>query len=118
MSLSTKDARLTLGAEFNQMRTNKAAYGGGAEFAADRVGGTPFGFALRGSWTSNPSLGLQPGPIPDLRQAETRIRSRASPVGGGVNVMTKGGFAVGFDYAWKQVGTLGNASFYTFSLGW
>jgi opacity protein-like surface antigen len=39
-------------------------------------------------------------------------------LGGGVNVMTKGGFAVGFDYAWRSVGQLGNANFYTFSLGW
>ena len=32
--------------------------------------------------------------------------------------MSKSGFAVGFDYAWKQIGVLGNASFYTFTLGW
>ena len=66
--LSMKDARLTLGSEFNQMRTNKAAYGGGAEFAAENVGGTPFGFALRGSWTSNPSLAYSRRAR--LRQAE------------------------------------------------
>ena len=113
--VSLKDARLTLGSEFNQMRTNKAAYGGGAEFAAGNIGGTPFGFALRGSWTSNPSLAYstEPGYVkPD------QDKKQGFAVGGGVNVMTRGGFAVGFDYAWKQIGQLGNASFYTFSLGW
>ena len=113
--VSVKDARLTLGGEFNQMRTNKAAYGGGAEFAADKVGGTPFGFALRGSWTANPSLGYNTDPTYTMPSQD---KNQGWAVGGGVNVMTKGGFAVGFDYAWRSVGQLGNASFYTFSLGW
>jgi hypothetical protein len=113
--LSMKDAHLTLGSEFNQMRTNKAAGGGGAEFAAENIGGTPFGLALRGSWTSNPSLAYntEPGYVkPD------KDKKQGFAVGGGVNLMTKGGFLVGFDYAWKQIGQLGNATFYTFSLGW
>jgi hypothetical protein len=113
--VSVKDARLTLGGEFNQMRTNKAAYGGGAEFAADKVGGTPFGFALRGSFTSNPSLNYSVDPAYAMPSQD---KNQGWAVGGGVNIATKGGFAVAFDYAWKSVGQLGNASFYTFSLGW
>jgi hypothetical protein len=113
--ISMKDARLTLGTEFNQMRTNKAAFGGGAEFAADHLGGTPFGIALRGSWSSNPSLAYstETGYVkPD------KDKKQGFAVGGGVNLSSKSGFTVGFDYAWKQIGQLGTASFYTFSLGW
>ncbi len=113
--ISMKDAHLTLGTEFNQMRTNKAAYGAGAEFAADHLGGTSFGFALRGSYSSNPSLAysVDPGYIkPD------KDKKQGFAYGGGVNLTSRSGFSLGFDYAWKQIGQLGNASFYTFSLGW
>jgi hypothetical protein len=114
--ISVTDARVTVLGEFNQMRTNKAAYGGGLEFGADRIGGSPFGLALRGSWTANPSLSYDVGGAAYVKP--DKDKSQGFAFGGGVNFASRGGFNVGFDYAWKRIGALGDVSFYTVSLGW
>jgi hypothetical protein len=113
---SNNDARLTLLAEFNQMRSNKGAYGAGGEFAADHIGGTGVGIALRGSYTSNPSLNYK---VEGVTYSEPSAdKNSGLAYGGGISFATKGGFMVGFDYAWKKIGILGNVNFYTVQIGW
>ncbi|MBK6494788.1 MAG: PorV/PorQ family protein [Gemmatimonadetes bacterium] len=114
--ISTSDARLTVTSEFNQMRSNKASFSAGGEFAAERVGGSPFGVALRGSYTSNPSLAYSSAGVAFEKQTDDKSAGLA--VGGGVSLASRGGFALGFDYAWKKMGALGDVSFFTVSLGW
>ncbi len=114
--ISSSDARFTLMSEFNQMRSNKAAFSAGGEFAADRIGGSIFGIALRGSYTSNPSLGYESAGIVYEKQADDGSRGLA--FGGGVSLASRGGFALGFDYAWKNMGALGDVNFITVTVGW
>jgi len=114
--ISTTDARLTLVSEFNQMRSNKASFSAGGEFAADRIGGSIFGIALRGSFVSNPSLNYESAGVTFDRQVDDKALGLA--VGGGVNIASRGGFALGLDYAYRKMGALGDVNFITVSVGW
>ena len=124
--LASGNNRFTLMGEFNQNRSNKAAFGFGAELAAAKLGGSGFGVALRGSGSSAPannysldSFGVgddetdcDPGELCVVNNDKVRFA-----FGGGLMYETAG-FNVGFDYAWKKMGLLGNTSFFTVSLGW
>lgn len=114
--ISTPDARLTLTSEFNQMRSNKAAFSAGGEFAAERISGSPFGVAIRGSYSSNPSLAYSSAGVAFDKQEDDKSAGLA--VGGGIMLASRGGFSLGFDYAWKKLGALGDVNFFTVSLGW
>jgi hypothetical protein len=115
--VETKGAKLALMGEFNQMRSNRGAFGGGAEFAADHIGGSGFGVALRGSYTYNPSLSYSnTGLVGYVEPSDDKNAGLA--YGGGVSLASKGGFQLGFDYAWKRIGVIGDVSFYTITLGW
>lgn len=114
--ISTTDARFTLVSEFNQMRSNKASFSAGGEFAADRIGGSIFGIALRGSFVSNPSLNYESAGVTFDRQVDDKALGLA--VGGGVNIASRGGFALGLDYAYRKLGALGDVNFITVSVGW
>jgi hypothetical protein len=114
--ISTTDARFTVVSEFNQMRSNKASFSAGGEFAADRIGGSIFGIALRGSFVSNPSLNYESAGVTFDRQKDDKALGLA--VGGGVNIASRGGFALGFDYAYRKLGALGDVNFFTVTVGW
>jgi opacity protein-like surface antigen len=98
------------------MRSNKASFSAGGEFAADRIGGSIFGIALRGSFVSNPSLNYESAGVTFDRQADDKALGLA--VGGGVNIASRGGFALGFDYAYRKLGALGDVNFFTVTVGW
>lgn len=120
--VSAKDAKLTLMGEFNQMRSNRGAFGGGAEFAADHIGGSGFGVALRGSYSYNPSLsygntGFTNGDGSAYVQPSAD-KSAGLAYGGGIWLAAKSGFQLGFDYALRKMGIIGDVSFYTVTLGW
>jgi len=110
--------RFTLMGEFNQASANKAAFGFGAELAAGKLGSTGFGVALRGSYTSNPanSYDLDSFGVGGEGKLDDE-KMHGLALGAGLMYETAG-FNVGFDYAWKDMGLLGNASFFTVSLGW
>lgn len=114
--ISTSDARFTVTSEFNQMRSNKAALSAGGEFAAERIGGTPFGVALRASYSTNPSLSYESAGVVFDKQEDDKSQGLA--LGAGINLASRGGFALGFDYAWKKMGALGDVNFFTVTLGW
>jgi hypothetical protein len=114
--ISSSDARLTVVSEFNQMRSNKASFSAGGEFAADRIGGSPFGISVRGSYTSNPSLSYESAGVAFDKQTDDKKAGLA--FGAGVNLASRGGFALGVDYAWKNMGALGDVNFITVSVGW
>ncbi len=117
-ALSSGNSRVTVMGEFNQARSNKAAFGFGAELASAKLGGTGFGVALRGSYSSQPanSYSLDSfGVGIDNKLSDEKKQGLA--LGAGLMYDTSG-FQVGFDYAWKNMGLLGDVSFFTVSLGW
>lgn len=112
--VSQANSRVTLMGEFNQMNSNKAGFGFGAELAAMRLGGTGFGVAARGSWTAYPAENY------DEDFTGLTLEKEKSPglaLGAGINYQTPT-FSLGFDYAWKTMGLLGDTNFFTVSLGW
>lgn len=120
--VSAKDAKLTLLGEFNQMRSNRGAFGGGAEFTADHIGGSGFGVALRGSYSYNPALSYSNAGFTNgdgsAYVEPSADKSAGLAYGGGIWLAAKSGFSLGFDYALRKMGIIGDVNFYTVTLGW
>ncbi|HEU4698317.1 MAG TPA: PorV/PorQ family protein [Gemmatimonadales bacterium] len=114
--LPRENSRLTILGEFNQPTSNKAGFTAGTEFAANHLGGSGFGFALRGSYSYAPAnnFTLQ-DPTQSALSDEENLQGLA--VGGGLNYAS-GNFNIGFDYAYKYMGILGPTNFFSLSLGW
>ena len=113
--LAGEATRLTLLSDFNQSTSNKAGFAFGSEFASNRLGGSGFGFALRGSYSYQPANNI------DLALNETALddeeKLHGLALGGGLNY-NSGNFMLGLDYAFRYQGVLGGTNFFTFSLGW
>jgi hypothetical protein len=111
--------RLTLLGEFNQPVNTKPGGGAGLEYALSNIGNTGFSLAARGSYTLTPDNAIDPGTGAGFTtsQSTSSFTSQGLAVGGGLNY-TKGNFALGFDYAYKNMGPLGGTNFVSFTLGW
>jgi len=108
--------RLTLLSDFNQPNNNGAGFSAGGEWATQRLGGSNFGFAVRGSYSYAAANNIDPvDPATTALSDEENLQGLA--LGGGLNYGT-GNFNVGFDYAWKYLGVLGSTNFFSVSLGW
>ena len=124
--VSAKDAKFTIMGEFNQMSSNRTAFGGGGEFAAEHIGGSGFGVALRGSYTYNPSLSYSNTGFVDANcttpgcgYSKGKDSQAGLAYGGGIWLASsRSGFSLGFDYARRRMGNLGDTDFYTVTLGW
>ena len=110
-------SRVTVMGEFNQANSNKAGFGFGAELAAMQLGGSDFGVAVRGSYTATPANSYDTDFFGVGVAKESDEKSQGVAFGGGINYQTPT-FSIGFDYAWKKLGLLGNTNFFTVSLGW
>jgi hypothetical protein len=114
--VSGDNNRLTLLSDFNQPNNNAAGFSAGGEWMSQRLGGSPFGFALRGSYSYAAANNLDPvDPATTALSDEENLQGLA--LGGGLNYGT-GNFNVGFDYAWKYLGVLGSTNFFSVSFGW
>jgi hypothetical protein len=108
--------RLTLLSDFNQSNNNRAGFAAGGEWALSQLGGSPFGVALRGSYTYAPANNISvTDPSQTALTDEENLQGLA--FGGGVNYGT-GNFSLGVDYAYKYLGVLGGTNFFTLSVGW
>lgn len=108
--------RLTLLSDFNQPNNNGAGFSAGGEWMSQRLGGSPFGFAVRGSYSYAPANNVDPiDPATTALSDEENLQGLA--LGGGLNYGT-GNFSIGLDYAWKYLGVLGGTNFFSVSLGW
>jgi hypothetical protein len=108
--------RLTALGDFNQPNSNKPGFSFGAEWASQKLGGSNFGFALRGSYSHS---GGNDVPLTNSQTAlgdEQNLQGLA--FGGGMTYGTEGGFDLGLDYAYKYLGVLGPTNFFSLSLGW
>ncbi|HJS47630.1 MAG TPA: PorV/PorQ family protein [Gemmatimonadales bacterium] len=113
-----EDSRLTLLGDFNQPTSAKAGFVFGGEWAAQRLGGSGFGAALRGSYTyqaSNKAEDVIAGINTDLADDENL---QGLGLGGGINYAAANGFLLGVDYAYRHMGVFGGTSFFTFNVGW
>jgi len=107
---------LTLLSDFNQPNNNGAGFSAGGEWMSQGLGGSPFGFALRGSYSFAPANNLDPSDAISTGLAdEERLQGLA--FGGGLNY-AKENFNLGIDYAWKYLGVLGGTNFFSLTLGW
>jgi hypothetical protein len=108
--------RLTILSDFNQANNNRAGFAAGGEWALGQLGGSPFGVALRGSYTYAPANNIElTDPSQTALNDEENLQGLA--FGGGVNYGS-GNFSLGVDYAYKYLGVLGGTNFFTLSVGW
>jgi hypothetical protein len=108
--------RLTLISDFNQPNNNSAGFSAGGEWMSERLGGSNFGFAVRGSYSYTGANNLDPiDPTTTALSDEENLQGLA--FGGGLNY-GNGNFNLGLDYAWKYLGVLGGTNFFSVSLGW
>jgi hypothetical protein len=115
--ISADNNRLSLVSDFNQPNNNGAGFAVGGEWMSQRLGGSPFGFAARGSYSYSAANNLTPiDPATTALSDEENLQGLA--LGGGLNYTGEGGFSVGLDYAWKYLGVLGGTNFFSVSLGW
>jgi hypothetical protein len=102
--------------DFNQPNNNSAGFGVGGEWMSQRISGSPFGFAVRGSYSYTAANNLTPAdPSTTALSDEENLQGLA--FGGGLN-FAKENFNIGVDYAWKYLGVLGGTNFFSVSLGW
>ena len=77
--------------------------------------------ALRGSYTYNPSLSYSNTGFTDISGAaysQGNDSNAGLAYGGGIWLAAKSGFQLGFDYARRRMGNLGDTDFYSITLGW
>jgi len=110
--------RLTVLSEFTQPNNTKPGAGAGFEYSMQNIGERGFSLAARGSYTIQPDnqtndlvLGLP------TRESSGSFTSDGLAFGGGLEYV-RGTTRLGFDYAWKSLGTVGSTNFLTFTVGW
>ena len=108
--------RLSLISEFNQPNNSSAGFSAGGEWMSERLGGSNFGFAVRGSYSYSAANGLDPA-NPDDTALGDEENLQGLALGGGL-IYGKESFNLGFDYAWKYYGVLGGTNFFSVTLGW
>lgn len=110
-------SRLTVLSDFNQMSSNRAGFSAGGEWAMNKLGGSDFGVALRGSYTYAPANNFDlTNPLSDTALNDEE-NLQGLGLGGGINYQ-RSNFKLGLDYAYKYMGVLGATNFFSFSLGW
>jgi hypothetical protein len=108
--------RLTVVSDFNQPNNNGAGFSAGGEWMTQRLGGSNFGFAARGSYSYTAANNIGPAnPTSTALHDEEKLQGLA--LGGGLNYGS-GNFNLGLDYAWKYLGILGSTNFFSVSFGW
>ena len=115
--ITGENNRLTALGDFNQPNNNKPGFAFGSEWMSQHIGGSNFGFALRGSYSYTGANNLDPQSSPTALSDEENLQGLA--FGGGLMYGGNGsGFGLSLDYAYKYLGILGPTNFFSFSLGW
>lgn len=114
--LSQENSRLTLLGDFNQPSSNRAGFSFGSEFAAEGLGSTNFGVALRGSYSYQPANNIELSD-PSFTELSSDENLQGLALGGGLNYNSPG-FRIGADYAYRHMGLLGDTHFLSVALGW
>jgi hypothetical protein len=115
--LGSETNRLTVLSDFNQGNQNRAGFTAGGEWAMNKLGGSDFGFALRGSYSYAPANTINlTNPLSQTALTdEENLQGLAA--GGGLSYASEN-FSLGLDYAYKYMGVLGPTNFFSVSVGW
>jgi hypothetical protein len=115
--ITGENNRLTALGDFNQPNNNKPGFAFGSEWMSQKIGGSNFGFAVRGSYSYTGANNLDPQSSTTALSDEENLQGLA--FGGGLMYGGNGnGFGLSLDYAYKYLGILGPTNFFSFSLGW
>jgi hypothetical protein len=114
--LGSPSNHLTVLADFNQPNNNSAGFVGGVEWASQRLGGSPFGVAVRGSYSYTGANNIKVS-NPSFTALTDEQHLQGLAAGGGLNYNV-GNFTLGVDYAYKYMGILGATHFISFGIGW
>jgi hypothetical protein len=114
--LTGENNRLTFLGDFNQPNNNAPGFVFGSEWNSSKLGGSNFGFALRGSYSYTGANNLAPQTSQTGLSDEENLQGLA--FGGGLEYGGISGFKLGLDYAYKYLGILGPTNFFSLSLGW
>jgi hypothetical protein len=114
--MTGQNNRLTMLGDFNQPNNNKPGFVVGSEWMSNKIGGSDFGFALRGSYSYTGANNLDPQTSQTGLSDEENLQGLA--FGGGLMYGQENGFSFGLDYAYKYLGVLGPTNFFSFTLGW
>ncbi len=115
--ITGENNRLTAMGDFNQPNNNKPGFAFGSEWQSQKIGGSNFGFAVRGSYSYTAANNLTPTTSTTALSDEENLQGLA--FGGGLMYGGNGnGFGLSLDYAYKYLGILGPTNFFSFSLGW
>lgn len=110
--------RLTVLSEFTQPNNTKPGAGAGFEYSMQNIGQRGFSIAARGSYAVQPDNEVNDLTIGiPTKESSGAFTMDGLALGGGIEY-NKGNTRLGFDYAWKSMGTLGSTNFLTFSVGW
>jgi hypothetical protein len=117
--VSQSASRVTLLSEFTQANNTSPGAGVGLELVGANLGGSGFSLAARGSYAVNADNVIDDINLGSLPTAETSGSFTADglALGGGLAYERRNG-RLGFDYAWKSFGPLGNANFFTLTIAW
>ena len=111
--MSAASNRLTLAGEFIQPAGNDVSGAFGAEYAMMNVGGSDFGFALRGGWNYEPDNNL------DVAASSSNgMNNDGMSAGGGISYNIGEQSAVGLDYAYRDMGLLGGRNMFSLGVRW
>jgi hypothetical protein len=116
--LTGEDNRLTVLGDFNQPNSNTPGFVFGSEWMSRKLGGSNFGFALRGSYSYTGANNISPSAAsPTALNDEEKLQGLA--LGGGLMYAgAESGLNLSLDYAYKYLGVLGPTNFFSFTLGW
>ena len=116
--ITGENNHLTVLGDFNQPNSNTPGFAFGSEWMSQRLGGSDFGFALRGSYSYTGANNLDPSAAsPTALGDEEHLQGLA--LGGGLMYGgNQSGFNLSLDYAYKYMGILGPTNFFSFTLGW
>src|SRR2546421_1731594 len=110
--------RVTVLSEFTQPNNTQPSAGAGLEFGMQNIAQRGFSIAGRASYsiqtdnqTNDIALGMP------TRESTGNFTSDGLALGGGIEY-ARGSTRLGFDYAWRSLGTLGSVNYLRFSLGW
>jgi len=117
-ALAKEQSRVTLLSEFNQPNNNKAGFAFGGEFAFSDIGKSGFHFAGRGSWSYQPANNIDVGTQAGFATALGGKQNEQGLAAGFGLGYQRNAFGLVFDYAWRDMGPLGNTNFLSFTVSW
>jgi hypothetical protein len=116
--VNSASTRVTLLSEFLQPNNSDASAGGGMEWALMDLGQSGFSIVARGSYAYNPDNDLSPTGAAGFDTSLSSDENLDGLAFGGGLMYDRGVFHLGVDYAYKNLGLLGNTNFFSASINW